>query len=460
MKEKESADKIVSLINAKKTTNQKKKCRSLKDNFANDNDQKEVRGEGDDNQNSLLDQTDESFDVDDEDVLEDAAKVPSFVEEDEEEDTLFDKKKTNERATDDINISEKTPNATLKVPKTAPPRKREKSTVRVAPLTKETSRGKKTALEQSTAKKKDGWREKMNDLTNTLHVEDEKNIDDAQLGKSDKSEKETLRYDIAKIERRLKFSTGKKPDDASTLKRKNRGDVDKTDDFAYREDNEDDDLLFLSSQNESDEREKKRAATATKVLGFKNNDDKDFGMEEEDDEDDNLPTVSAAENQFDAIKNAMETLRCTKTREAESKVQKLTKNLEMDFEKASSKLTRQVLENVQTAKRSIDDTAHQLEKEEQKILARLDDITKKFSRDFEREREFLLAVKSKGKSAYKNANAVVKAVVEEANDEWETLQAKMREKSAKLKRECKKIRRECAEQTDLKTMLLNMAEMI
>ena len=48
--------------------------------------------------------------------------------------------------------------------------------------------------------------------------------------------------------------------------------------------------------------------------------------------------------------------------------------------------------------------------------------------------EFLLAVKSKGKSAYKNANAVVKAVVEEANDEWETLQAKMREKSAKLKR--------------------------
>tara|TARA_X000000368_G_scaffold392496_1_gene357292 strand:- start:431 stop:3283 length:2853 start_codon:yes stop_codon:yes gene_type:complete len=460
LKEKESADKIVSLINAKKTTNQKKKCRSLKDNFANDNDQKEVRGEGDDNQNSLLDQTDESFDVDDEDVLEDAAKVPSFVEEDEEEDTLFDKKKTNERATDDINISEKTPNATLKVPKTAPPRKREKSTVRVAPLTKETSRGKKTALEQSTAKKKDGWREKMNDLTNTLHVEDEKNIDDAQLGKSDKSEKETLRYDIAKIERRLKFSTGKKPDDASTLKRKNRGDVDKTDDFAYREDNEDDDLLFLSSQNESDEREKKRAATATKVLGFKNNDDKDFGVEEEDDEDDNLPTVSAAENQFDAIKNAMETLRCTKTREAESKVQKLTKNLEMDFEKASSKLTRQVLENVQTAKRSIDDTAHQLEKEEQKILARLDDITKKFSRDFEREREFLLAVKSKGKSAYKNANAVVKAVVEEANDEWETLQAKMREKSAKLKRECKKIRRECAEQTDLKTMLLNMAEMI
>ena len=114
-----------------------------------------MRGEGDDNQNSLLDQTDESFDVDDEDVLEDAAKVPSFVEEDEEEDTLFDKKKTNERATDDINISEKTPNATLKVPKTAPPRKREKSTVRVAPLTKETSRGKKTALEQS-PKKKDG----------------------------------------------------------------------------------------------------------------------------------------------------------------------------------------------------------------------------------------------------------------------------------------------------------------
>ena len=373
---------------------------------------------------------------------------------------MFDKKKTNERATDNINISERTPNATLKVPKTAPPRKREKSTVRVAPLTKETSRGKKTALEQSTAKKKDGWREKMNDLTNILHVEDEKNIDDAQLGKSDKSEKETLRYDIAKIERRLKFSTGKKPDDASTLKRKNRGDVDKTDDFAYREDNEDDDLLFLSSQNESDEREKKRAATATKVLGFKNNDDKDFGVEEEEDEDDNLPTVSAAENQFDAIKNAMETLRCTKTREAESKVQKLTKNLEMDFEKASSKLTRQVLENVQTAKRSIDDTAHQLEKEEQKILARLDDITKKFSRDFEREREFLLAVKSKDKSAYKNANAVVKAVVEEANDEWETLQAKMREKSAKLKRECKKIRQECAEQTDLKTMLLNMAEMI
>ena len=182
-------------------------------------------------------------------------------------------------------------------------------------------------------------------------------------------------------------------------------------------------------------------------------------MEEEEDEDDNLPTVSAAENQFDAIKNAMETLRCTKTREAESKVQKLTKNLEMDYEKASSKLT-QVLENVQTAKRSIDDTVHQLEKEEQKILARLDDITKKFSRDFEREREFLLAVKSKGKSAYKNANAVVKAVVEEANDEWETLQAKMREKSAKLKRECKKLRQECAEQTDLKPMLLNMAEMI
>ena len=51
-------------------------------------------------------------------------------------------------------------------------------------------------------------------------------------------------------------------------------------------------------------------------------------------------------------------------------------------------------------------------------------------------------------------------MVEEANDEWETLQAKMREKSAKLKRECKKIRQECAEQTDLKTMLLNMAEMI
>jgi hypothetical protein len=40
------------------------------------------------------------------------------------------------------------------------------------------------------------------------------------------------------------------------------------------------------------------------------------------------------------------------------------------------------------------------------------------------------------------------------------LQAKMREKSAKLKRECKRIRRECAEQTDLKKMLLNMAEMI
>ena len=36
----------------------------------------------------------------------------------------------------------------------------------------------------------------------------------------------------------------------------------------------------------------------------------------------------------------------------------------------------------------------------------------------------------------------------------------MREKSAKLKRECKRIRRECAEQTDLKKMLLNMAEMI
>lgn len=75
---------------------------------------KEVRGEGDDNQNSVLDQTDDSFDVDDEDVLEDAAKVPS-LEEDEEEDTLFDKKKTNERATDNINISEKTPNAFQKL---------------------------------------------------------------------------------------------------------------------------------------------------------------------------------------------------------------------------------------------------------------------------------------------------------------------------------------------------------
>ena len=332
LKEKESADKIVSLINAKKTTNQKKKCRSLKDNFANDNDQKEVRGEGDDNQNSLLDQADESFDVDDEDVLEDAAKVPSL--EGGRGGRHFVRQEEDKRESDrQYQHQRKDAKCNFEGSKNRTPRKREKSTVRVAPLTKETSRGKKTALEQSTAKKKDGWREKMNDLTNILHVEDEKNIDDAQLGKSDKSEKETLRYDIAKIERRLKFSTGKKPDDASTLKRKNRGDVDKTDDFAYREDNEDDDLLFLSSQNESDEREKKRAATATKVLGFKNNDDKDFGMEEEEDEDDNLPTVSAAENQFDAIKNAMETLRCTKTREAESKVQKLTKNLEMDFEK-------------------------------------------------------------------------------------------------------------------------------
>ena len=52
-------------------------------------------------------------------------QVPSFVEEDEEEDTLFDKKKTNERATDDINISEKTPNATLKVQKPHPSEARE-----------------------------------------------------------------------------------------------------------------------------------------------------------------------------------------------------------------------------------------------------------------------------------------------------------------------------------------------
>ena len=219
-------------------------------------------------------------------------------------------------------------------------------------------------------------------------------------------------------------------------------------------------MLLFSSQNESDERVKKRAATATKVVGLKSSDE-DFGMEEEeDDEDDDLPSAAAAENQFDAIKNAMETLRRTKTREAESKVQKLSKSLEMDFEKASSKLAREVSENVQTSKRFIDETAHQLEKEEQKILARLEDITKKFTRDFERERNLLLAVKSKGKSAYKNANAAVKAVVEEANDEWNALQTKMREKSAKFKRECKRIRRECAEQTDLKKMHLNMAEMI
>ena len=429
LKEKENAEKIASPIEAKKTQQQKKKIGSLRDIFANDNDQKE-----------------------------------------EEEDDEEEKKKTNERTKDNNNNDDdtKTPKATIKVPKTAPLRKPEKSTVRFAPPTKETtSRGMKAALAPTTTKnKKESWREKMSNLTNTLHVDDdEENNIDAQLGKSGKSEKETLSYNKAKIGRRLKFSTGKKADEASTLKRKNRGDDDddNNDDFAYRDDEEDDDddgLLLFSSQNESDERVKKRAATATKVVGLKSSDE-DFGMEEEeDDEDDDLPSAAAAENQFDAIKNAMETLRRTKTREAESKVQKLSKSLEMDFEKASSKLAREVSENVQTAKRFIDETAHQLEKEEQKILARLEDITKKFTRDFERERDLLLAVKSKGKSAYKNANAAVKAVVEEANDEWNALQTKMREKSAKFKRECKRIRRECAEQTDLKKMLLNMAEMI
>ena len=445
----------------------------MRDIFANDNDQKEEEEDDEEEnygKNSFLDQTDESLDAGD----EDAAKVPSF-EEDEEGDALLEKKKTkkkktNERTKDHNNNYDdtKTPKATIKVPKTAPLRKPEKSTVRFAPPTKETtSRGMKAALAPTTTKnKKEGWREKMSNLTNTIHVDDnEENNIDAQLGKSGKSEKETLSYIKAKIGRRLKFSTGKKADEASTLKRKNRGDDDddNNDDFAYRDDEEDDDddgLLLFSSQNESDERVKKRAATATKVVGLKSSDE-DFGMEEEeDDEDDDLPSAAAAENQFDAIKNAMETLRRTKTREAESKVQKLSKSLEMDFEKASSKLAREVSENVQTSKRFIDETAHQLEKEEQKILARLEDITKKFTRDFERERDLLLAVKSKGKSAYKNANAAVKAVVEEANDEWNALQTKMREKSAKFKRECKRIRRECAEQTDLKKMLLNMAEMI
>jgi len=473
LKEKGNAEKIASPIEAKKTQQQKKKIGSLRDIFANDNDQKEEEEddeEGNYGKNSFLDQTDESLDAGD----EDAAKVPSF-EEDEEGDALLEKKKTtkkktNERTKDHNNNYDdtKTPKATIKVPKTAPLRKPEKSTVRFAPPTKETtSRGMKAALAPTTTKnKKESWREKMSNLTNTLHVDDdEENNIDAQLGKSGKSEKETLSYNKAKIGRRLKFSTGKKADEATTLKRKNRGDDDddNNDDFAYRDDEEDEDddgLLLFSSQNESDERVKKRAATATKVVGLKSSDE-DFGMEEEeDDEDDDLPSAAAAENQFDAIKNAMETLRRTKTREAESKVQKLSKSLEMDFEKASSKLAREVSENVQTSKRFIDETAHQLEKEEQKILARLEDITKKFTRDFERERDLLLAVKSKGKSAYKNANAAVKAVVEEANDEWNALQTKMREKSAKFKRECKRIRRECAEQTDLKKMLLNMAEMI
>ena len=267
--------------------------------------------------------------------------------------------------------------------------------MRVAPFTdEETSRG-KTALEQSTAKKRDGWREKMNDLTNTLHVEDEKNIDDAQLGKSDKSEKETLRYDIAKVERRLKFSTGKKPDSASTLKRKNRGDVDKTDDFAYREDNEDDDLLFLSSQNESDEREKKRAATATKVLGFKNNATKTSAWRKKTTKTiifppfpprkTNSTRLKTPRKLSDVLRRAKPNLKCKNS----PKISRWTLKKSIEQTHVTS------LENVQTAKRSIDDTAHQLEKEEQKILARLDDITKKFSRDFEREREFLLAVKSK-----------------------------------------------------------------
>ena len=427
LKEKENAEKIASPIEAKKTQQQKKKIGSLRDIFANDNDQKEEEEDDEEEnygKNSFLDQTDESLDAGD----EDAAKVPSF-EEDEEGDALLEKnktKKTNERTKDNNNNADdtKTPKATIKVPKTAPLRKPEKSTVRFAPPTKETtSRGMKAALAPTTTKnKKEGWREKMSNLTNTLHVDDdEENNIDAQLGKSGKSEKETLSYNKAKIGRRLKFSTGKKADEASTLKRKNRGDDDddNNDDFAYRDDEEDDDddgLLLFSSQNESDERVKKRAATATKVVGLKSSDE-DFGMEEEDDEDDDLPSTAAAENQFDAIKNAMETLRRTKTREAESKVQKLSKSLEMDFEKASSKLAREVSENVQTSKRFIDETAHQLEKEEQKILARLKDITKKFTRDFERERDLLLAVKSKGKSAYKNANAAVKAVVEEANDD-------------------------------------------
>jgi hypothetical protein len=470
LKEKENAERIIVSSNEAKKT-QKRKM-DLRDIFNDDKDrggeeEEDYDVDDDDAKSSLLDQTDESLEAGD----EDGAKIPSF-EDDMVEDAPLEKKpkkRTNERVKDiNTNYNDtKTPKATIKVPQTAPLRKPEKSTVRFAPPTKDTtSRGKKAALAQATAKNKEGWREKMSNLTNTLHVHDdeEENIVDEQLGKSGRSEKETLSYNKAKVERRLKFSTGKKPDEASTLKRKNRGDDDNDDDFAFRGDDDDDDDdegLFFSSQNESDERGKKRVATASKVIDLKSSDE-DFGAEEdeEEDEEDDLPSAAAAENQFDAIKNAMETLRRTKTREAESKVQKLSKTLEMDFEKASSKLSRDVSENVQTAKRSIDDTAHQLEKEEQKILARLDDITKKFTRDFERERDLLLAVKSKGKAAYKNANAVVKAVVEEANDEWNTLQAKMREKSAKLKRECKRIRRECAEQTDLKKMLLNMAEMI
>ena len=98
----------------------------------------------------------------------------------------------------------------------------------------------KAALAPTTTKnKKESWREKMSNLTNTLHVDDdEENNIDAQLGKSGKSEKETLSYNKAKIGRRLKFSTGKKADEASTLKRKNRGDDDddNNDDFAYRDD--------------------------------------------------------------------------------------------------------------------------------------------------------------------------------------------------------------------------------
>ena len=140
----------------------------MRDIFANDNDQKEEEEddeEGNYGKNSFLDQTDESLDAGD----EDAAKVPSF-EEDEEGDALLEKKKTtkkktNERTKDHNNNYDdtKTPKATIKVPKTAPLRKPEKSTVRFAPPTKETtSRGMKAALAPTTTKnKKEGWREKM-----------------------------------------------------------------------------------------------------------------------------------------------------------------------------------------------------------------------------------------------------------------------------------------------------------
>ena len=431
---------------------------TLKDCFAN-----EVETE--DDEEEILDQSGESPGVDE---MEDIGKNddgPSFEEEEEEEEGEAPKKTENKRGGKGGNL--KTPAATIKVPKTAPLPKRElhdaKST-RKTKVLKDTAGATTTltghaatavGLATTKKKKKGDWRLQLTTLD--VDDDDEENNNAAEKANDDKTQKGTIGYK-AKVERQLKFpSGGNKNDDATTLKRKVKQDrkTKKDDELAYSDDDEDDDDdddLSFSSDNDSDERGKKRAKLTgknKKAVGAGKG--KDVG---------GFRAGTPEDYSFDAIRNAMETLKRTKTNEAESRIEKMSKNLEIEAEKSSIRLAQQTSENLAIAKLSFDETAKRLEKDETKIRAHIEDLTAKFSREIDREVDLLSAVKSKAKAATKNAQEILKSLREEASEEQESFNAQMRDKIAKLKRETIKIRRQCAEQTDLKKMLLNMAEMI